>query len=156
MDSVVRLNLVRGQRIVVLHNAAGVDEALTIDGNILKLGGGQLRLEVQDSRRLGHGDGVRAVLRRLDPKGDLGIAARLCVVGHDEASEPGGICAGRRERREKGEGEKRAVRGEAADLSLSDGLGEKRACYRGIDRDVEAADDQIRLLDDFCGEICGG
>lgn len=82
VDGVVRLDLVCGKGIVVFHDAARVDEPLAFDGDILKVGASELSLEVENRGALGHCDDVVALGRRLDLEGELGIAARFCVVGH--------------------------------------------------------------------------
>lgn len=82
VDDVVGLDLVCGEGIVVLHDTARVDEPLALDGDVFKVLAGEFGLEVEDRGRVGHCDGVGAVRRSLDLEGDLGIAARVCVVGH--------------------------------------------------------------------------
>ncbi|KAK7999284.1 hypothetical protein PG990_011884 [Apiospora arundinis] len=86
MHGVARLYLVCAQRLLVLHDAARVDEALALDGDVLVVLGGELGLEVVDGGSLGHGEGVFAITRRLHVEGDLGIRRSLCVVGHGEAT----------------------------------------------------------------------
>lgn len=82
VDGVVGLDLVDAQGIVVLHDTSRVDEPLPVDRDVLEVFAGELGLEVQDGRRLGHGDCVRAVRGRLDLEGDLSVTARLGGVGH--------------------------------------------------------------------------
>lgn len=78
------LDLVVAEGVVVLHDAAGVDQALPLDGDVLEVLAGQLGLEFEDGGSLGHGDGVGGVRRGLDLEGDLSVAARLGVIGHGD------------------------------------------------------------------------
>ena len=83
VDGVVRLDLVGAQRIVVLQDATGVDEALALGRDVLVLFSGELRLELEDGGCLRHGDGVNLVVGGLHLEGDfLGAVASFCVVCH--------------------------------------------------------------------------
>lgn len=81
VNCVAGLDLVCAERLLVLHDTARVDESLSLDGDILEVGGGQLGLEVEDGGGLVHGDSVIAVTRGLDLEGDLGFRS-LGSLGH--------------------------------------------------------------------------
>lgn len=61
VDGIVVLDLVVAERVVVLHDAAGVDQALPLNRDVLEVLAGQLGLEFEDGGSLGHGDGVDGV-----------------------------------------------------------------------------------------------
>lgn len=84
VDGVAWLDLVRGQGILVLHDASRVDETLSLDGDVLVLLSGKLGLELANGRCLGHGDLVVLVARGLDLEGDLSLGGSgiLRLVGH--------------------------------------------------------------------------
>lgn len=87
MDRIHVLYLVNAEGIGVLHNAPGVNQALSVGWDILEIGTGQLCLEVQHSRRLGYGECVCLVIGALDFEGDLGIVARLAGFSHGKAAK---------------------------------------------------------------------
>ena len=84
MDGVAWLDLVRGQGVLVLHDASRVDEALPLDGDVLVLLSGELGLELANGRCLGHGDLVVLVARGLHLEGDLSLGGSgfLRLVRH--------------------------------------------------------------------------
>lgn len=88
LDHVYRvsgLDVVRAQRILVLHHTSRVDEALALDGNRLEVGARELGLEVEDGGCGGHGDVMVSVARGLDlevDRGDGRVVGSFLFGGH--------------------------------------------------------------------------
>lgn len=89
VDGISSLDLVCAESLVVLHDAARVDQALPIGGDVLKVFSGELGLELHDGGGLGNCDGVSLIAGALDLEGQFSAAAagRLGIVGHGDIAK---------------------------------------------------------------------
>lgn len=76
------LDLVCGEVLFVLEDAAGVDKALAVGRDVLVLFGRELGLEVEDGGGFGDGDAVEAVAGGLDLEGEEDLVGRLVLFRH--------------------------------------------------------------------------
>lgn len=92
MYGVAVLDLVCGEVLFVLEDAAGVDQALTVGRDVLVLLAGELGLEIENCGSVGDGDVVEAVTGGLDLEVEEDLVGRLVLFRHGWRLLSAAIC----------------------------------------------------------------